>query len=111
MMQNSNISIASDFSKYPAGRYKSDGPYSGERFRDDVLMPILRAGQKVVLRMDGTLGYGSSFLEEAFGGLVRVHAFTPDRIDSLLTIESSDPSLAVEIKKYIADAAKSTKMH
>jgi hypothetical protein len=102
----SNISVASDFSRYPAGRYKTDGPFSGEKFRDDVLVPLLKAGTKVLLHLDGTLGYGSSFLEETFGGLVRVHAFDPDRINSLLTIQSSDPSLAIEIRKYIIDAAK-----
>jgi len=99
------ISIASDFSRYPAGRFKTDGPFSGERFRDEVLVPRLKEGKKVDLYLDGTLGYGSSFLEEAFGGLVRVHGLDSEVIDRL-AIYSSDASLAVEIKKYIDDAVR-----
>lgn len=99
-----SVSIASSFSKFPAGRYKSDGPYSGEQFRDDVLMPLLRTNTPVVVTLDGTLGYGSSFLEEAFGGLVRVHALTPARLRELLTLQTSDRSLEVEIWKYIEEA-------
>lgn len=99
-----NISVASDFSRYPAGRYKTDGPDSGERFREDVLLPLLRSGEKFVIRLDGTLGYGSSFLEEAFGGLVRVHTIPPSTIRQFATFVSSDMSLVREIWKYIDDA-------
>jgi hypothetical protein len=52
---------------FPAGRNRSDGPYSGEFLRDEKLLPVL-AQDKVIVDLDGTLGYGSSFLEEAFGG-------------------------------------------
>lgn len=107
MMQS--ISIASDFSRYPAGRYKSDGPNSGERFRDDILLPLIRAGKRFLVRLDGTLGYGSSFLEEAFGGLVRVHSIPPERIRQLATLESSDKSLILEIWKYIDEAGSASK--
>lgn len=65
------INIASDFSVTPAGRFYSDGPDSGERFRKEFLVPALRSAEPLTLRIDGTAGYGSSFLEEAFGGLVR----------------------------------------
>ena len=99
-----NISIASDFSRYPGGRYKSDGPHSGERFREDVLLPRIRAGEPFVIRLDGTLGYGSSFLEEGFGGLVRVHGISPALIRKLATFESADKSLIQEIWRYIDDA-------
>ena len=99
-----SVSIASSFSKFPAGRYKSDGPNSGERFRDDILWPVLKAKTQVLLSLDGTLGYGSSFLEEAFGGLVRIHGLTPSQLRELLKIETSDKSLEVEIWSYIDDA-------
>jgi len=35
------VSIAKDFSEFPAGRENEDGPYSGQRFRDEILLPKL----------------------------------------------------------------------
>jgi hypothetical protein len=99
------INIANDFSRYPAGRVVKDGPYSGERFRNDWLIPILERHEKATIEMDGTRGYGSSFLEEAFGGLVR-RGFTPDQINSTFELHSSDPSLTSEIQEYIANGAE-----
>lgn len=98
------ISVANDFSRYPAGRYKSDGPFSGQHFRDDFVVPALRENELVVVDLDGTRGYGSSFLEEAFGGLVRLGFSTSD-LRERLSFRSTDPSLEAEIKDYIEQAA------
>jgi len=65
------INIAKDFSDVPSGRYRTDGPASGEAFREDILRPALINNPVVTVELDGTEGYNSSFLEEAFGGLVR----------------------------------------
>ena len=35
-MKEITVNIAQDFSKYPGGRYRADGEFSGERFRDDL---------------------------------------------------------------------------
>lgn len=70
-MKTKMISIAKDFSPTPAGRYSTDGPKSGEHFRELLLVPALAQQADVTVDLDGTLGYGSSFLEEAFGGLIR----------------------------------------
>jgi STAS-like domain of unknown function (DUF4325) len=94
-----NINVAREFSRYPAGRLISDGPFSGEAFRK-MLLPILRAGDKVTVELDGVRGYGSSFLEEAFGGLVR-SGFTPAQVKELVVLESKDESLKEEITDYI----------
>ena len=50
--------------------------------------------------MDGTRGYGSSFLEEVFGGLVRA-GFKANVIKDLIEIDSNDPSLVHEIHGYL----------
>jgi hypothetical protein len=63
------------------------------------------ASEKVIVQLDGTLGYGSSFLEEAFGGLVRIKQLLPDQLRSKLTFESRDATLVIEIWQYI-DSAK-----
>lgn len=98
------INIAKDFSKYPGGRYHTDGPYSGEKFREEILAPSLDNNEIVTIDLDGALGYGSSFLEEAFGGLVRLGYFSRERVKSALRLISSDPVTPLEINEYIDDA-------
>ncbi|MBS0340421.1 MAG: STAS-like domain-containing protein [Proteobacteria bacterium] len=81
------LNVASDFSRSPSGRYVSDGPYSGERFREELLFPALQADHVEVV-LDGVLTLGSSFLEEAFGGLVREHGLNPKELRGRLKIRS-----------------------
>lgn len=95
------INVAKDFSRAPAGRFISDGPNSGERFREQFLVPALNSESAVVLEMDGTRGYGSSFLEEAFGGLIR-KGFAAAELARRLVFKTKDPSLVAEIKGYWA---------
>ena len=73
------IRIANDFSAVPGGRYPADGPGNGTTFRNDFLVPILEADETAEIVLDGARGYPSSFLEEAFGGLVR-EGYTPSKI-------------------------------
>lgn len=97
------ISLARDFTKFPAGRYKDDGPYSGELFREIYLAPALESGEAIVIDLDGARGYGSSFLEEAFGGLVRL-GFPADRVLARISLVSKDTSLISEIQSYIRES-------
>ncbi len=97
------IDVAREFTRYPAGRFKDDGPYSGQRFREEFLVPVLDSGEKISLRLDGTAGYGSSFLEEAFGGLVRA-GYDKEKVLTAFTIDTRDPSLLNEIQDYIKNA-------
>jgi len=99
------IRVARDFSRYPAGRFRDDGPYSGEAFREDFLLPALHAGEQVVVDLDGVRGYGSSFLEEAFGGLVR-KGVTQSLIKRLVLLRSVDKSLIEEVEDYIEHGAE-----
>lgn len=100
------ISIANDFSPAPAGRYRKDGPFPGEVFRDSLLIPALQAADEVVVDLDGTSGYGSSFLEEAFGGLVRTAGFTAEDLKKRLRIRSSRQSYELRVWNYIRDARR-----
>lgn len=103
-MTANHLSIAQDFTRYPAGRFESDGPYSGENFRDNFLVPAMELGTPVTIDLDGVRGFGSSFLEEAFGGLVR-KGYSSEQVLSIFTFASSDPSLEIEIKDYIQHGA------
>lgn len=99
------IDVALDFSRFPAGRKSTDGDFSGETFRKRLLEPAFATAQeKVVVKLDGTFGYGSSFLEEAFGGLVRSSKQSPEEVLARLDLQSEDASLIDEIRDYIRNA-------
>ncbi len=99
-MNSTVISVAKDFSRSPAGRYVEDGPFPGAVFRDKFLVPALQGEGRVVVNLDGTSGFGSSFLEEAFGGLVR-KGFTPQVLRERLVVESVRQSYAARVWQYI----------
>ena len=86
------IRIASDFSDTPWGRFDSDGPFNGTRFREELLKPALQEEDEVIVELDGTEGYGSSFLEEAFGGLIRKNQFSVSDLRNRLKIACTDPA-------------------
>lgn len=106
-MNTVTINIASQFSRYPAGRYETDGPYSGESFRENFLIPNLKKpNTRIIVQLDGARGLASSFLEEAFGGLVRA-GFDSKELRARLMLESSDASLIHEIEEYISEQSES----
>ncbi|MCJ9428156.1 STAS-like domain-containing protein [Kordiimonas marina] len=98
------IDVGKDFSVAPAGRNLSDGPNSGERFRKDFLVPALKENRHILIKLDTAEGYGSSFLEEAFGGLVREEGFSAKLLSTLLDFETIDANLVPEIQQYILEA-------
>ena len=84
------IDIGKDFSDAPLGRFKTDGAFSGQRFREEHLVPALRDSSAVHVRIDHVEGFGSSFLEEAFGGWVRVEKFPKEELRHKLVIDLED---------------------
>ena len=104
------INIAKDFAVRPLGRYHpKDGPNTGERFRRDFLVPNLKkSDQKILIDFGSLKMITSSFMEEAFGGLVREEAFPVDELLERIEFNCSDDfdeMYAEEIKGYIKDAA------
>jgi hypothetical protein len=104
------IAIAKDFSRTPGPRFARLGPHSGEAFRQQLEKALKESGSDIVqVVLDGTEGYGSSFLEEAFGGLVRAGGFSPSEISRRVQIIANDSlyeTYATEARRYIKDAAK-----
>ena len=101
------------FSQTPGPRHKGDGPDSGQAFREEVLFPkFMEAREKgghLVIVLDGTAGYGSSFLEEAFGGLVRAvrdkEGMSVNDVKRILEIKTVNrPWYKPEIADYIERA-------
>lgn len=102
-----------DFSRSPGGRFAAQGPASGEEYRRKILIPALdvaiRGGDTLTVELDGTSGYGSSFLEEAFGGIVREQVFSPAEINRTLKVVAQDElyaPFAALAMRYIAAAER-----
>lgn len=88
------IDVAKEFHVYPWGREQ------GERFRREILYPKLMEAVNVgntplVVDINGCRSLGSSFLEEAFGGLIRVNGMKKDAVKANLKIKKSPPALDI----------------
>ncbi|RTE66989.1 DUF4325 domain-containing protein [Amphritea opalescens] len=94
------IKVASRY-PCPGPRYKKLGPSSGEEFREWLIKELSEECDMTV-DLDDTEGFGSSFLEEAFGGLIRV-GIPPDLVKSIKFISHEEPELIDEIQEYIDD--------
>jgi len=97
-MSVKEITIGSDYAAIPGGRYVRYGDFSGEHFRDAVLVPALNEFDRVLVFLDGTKTYMSSFLEEAFGGLIRERGFTYDDLQKRLTVGAREPKYSIYVK-------------
>lgn len=100
------IKVASEYSKTPGGRTTKDGPFSGEDFRESILLPSFmeakKRGEPLYVDLDGGYGYGTSFLEEAFGGLAR--KLRDRKLLDIIIISDEEPKLIEDIRNYIEDA-------
>jgi len=109
--QRTELSIASEFTRTPGPRKRSEGDHSGEQFLEELLRPrfasTLETGGKLHVNLDGAAGYPTSFLEEAFGGLAREYGSS--LVEQVLEFTCNDePYLEAQIRKYIREA-KQTK--
>ena len=105
------INICKEYTDTPGGRYKEQGDFSGEDFRETMLKPkyleSIEKNEKLQIDLDGGYGYGSSFLEEAFGGLIRNLNDNYKQALEIIQIKSDDePKLIEDIKRYIEEAIK-----
>ncbi len=102
------IRISDDFTKKPGGRLISEGNFSGELFREKYLKPAYiksqRDSETLTIDLDGGYGYGTSFLEEAFGGLVR--DLKDPSIQKIKIVSDEEPEQIEKIHGYIQDALK-----
>lgn len=100
------INISSDFSKTPGPRYKFEGDFSGEKFKEEILNEkfeqAVKENKSIIINLDNTYGYGTSFLEEAFGGLSRIYG-KETVLKHIEFISKEEPYLIDDIKGYIND--------
>jgi hypothetical protein len=98
-----------DFTETPGARYYTDGPASGEEFREEWLIPAfkkaLAESVHLIVDLDGAYGYATSFLEESFGELA--DRYGSDVVFKNIEIRTFDePSLEAEVFEYILQGNK-----
>jgi len=111
MIKRQSLNIGQEFSDHPIGRYRSDGPSSGEVFCEDFLVPRLqKLGDDEKLEVvldDGVDGFGSSFLDEAFAGVVKKGFMSSEELLSHLTFRYENPDFEFfrdKIREYVREA-------
>ena len=106
------INIPKDYTKSPGGRFISEGDFSGEEFRETILLPkyekAIHDKDSLIVELDGGFGYGPSFLEESFRGLAR--KLQDNRIlKTIKIISDEEPQLIEDIQRYMKDALVNNK--
>lgn len=103
--QQCRYCIAEQFSKFPGGRLRDHGPFSGEEFREDVLLPLFLNCDTLTIDLTGAITYGASFLDESFGELGKRYGLDAVK-NKLRLIAEDDPMLVDSIWEKIKIAAK-----
>lgn len=103
--QNQIVKYVVDFAQDPGPRYREQGADSGEKFYEEALSlwftDALSQNKQLVVVLDGTNGYLSSFLDESFGRLVYYNGI--DKVKKNLKVVST---VEPEWLKLIDDKSK-----
>ncbi|HFR4115523.1 TPA: DUF4325 domain-containing protein [Yersinia enterocolitica] len=113
------LNVGTEFSTLPSGRYYSDKTgSSGEQFREELLTNKLNqlvSGEKLIIILDENVeGYGSSFLVEAFAGMVKYGYMQKDDLLKKLEFSFTDPDFSFfkkRILQYINEATFGSKVY
>lgn len=99
--------ISEKYTQTPGGRYIKSGPFSGEDFRDNHLIPLIEKcriiEENLILDLDGGYGCSTGFLEETFGGLVRKNYTEEELLSMISFISNEEPELIDTILTYIKE--------
>ena len=109
MKEKIYLSVAKDYSKTPGTRYIKEGKFSGEDFLEKLLYPKMKEAidqdKILVVNLDGTAGYATSFLDESFGGLIYRKGMDYHEVISHLEIEAEEFRRYKEnVYKYLEEA-------
>lgn len=97
--------LAERFTKFPGGRKRKNGDHSGEEFREDVALPLLREHEFVIFDLTGSAGYSTGFLDEAFGELGAIFGYKEMKRRVTIVAED-DPDAARTALQRIEDASR-----
>ena len=87
------LTVAKDYSKYPGGRYLEDGVGNATDFRENHLVPMLEKNKPFLIDLNGVVAYPVSFIDEAFGGLVRMKRYTSEQLLKLIEFIPTNDNL------------------
>lgn len=89
-----------DWTRFPGGRFKMDGDFSGEEFRETFLDRDLEAGADFEIDFNGIFTVGWSFLDEALGHFVTKIGEEEFR-ERFKIISDDDPDIQQELETVI----------
>jgi hypothetical protein len=96
-----------DWHATPKFRFKTEYEFSGEVFRDEVLVPELRENEHVHVDLTGYNRYGPSFIDEAFANIIRKGIFSPEYLEEHLSYSHEHlPRVVEQIDQKIDKARK-----
>jgi hypothetical protein len=105
--QQLHLTIADEFSKTPGPRSRAEGKHSAEEFLETILLgrfdEAVASDAILIVDLDGGYGYGTSFLEEAFGGLARLRT-VQTVLDHIDFKSDEEPYLRDDVFTYIREA-------
>jgi hypothetical protein len=93
--------IVKDWTRFPGGRFKSDGEHSGEEFREVFLERNVKDGGRFEIDFNGIFTAGWSFLDEALGHYVSELGESGFR-ERFVLIADDDPDILEEMESIIA---------
>lgn len=99
------INIATDFCRAPAGRYRKNGDFTGEVFREDILVPAILNNEysEIIVNLDDLDGVGTSFWDEVFGELLRSKIISKDLFKQKVKLVCTDDVYLVPTIKSIIE--------
>lgn len=104
------IRMTVDFSKLPGEIDELHGTNTGEKFRNNYLIPVydycLVRDENLNINFCNSHGYAASFLEEAFGGMVRNGYDGKQMLRKMNFKTEEEPLLEDSIVEYIIEAIK-----
>jgi len=112
---NKTVKIRDDYNWSTGSRLIIEGPHSGEDFRIKFFYPMIidaiASNETLTIDFDGGIGYGTSWLEEVFGGVIR-----KDRVDAqdvrkhLRLIATQQPYILRLVDKYMKQAEEKARL-
>lgn len=93
-----------DYTEKTSGRYKDSGPYSGEWFLEEILMPAINSlseNEKIYLNFDN-VNLHPGFLDEAFSKLISKYKFK--KFADTFIFNGEDQSYVFDILSIIVGA-------
>lgn len=108
MTNNTTYSVVQEFHAKPYGRYPKHSDYSGQKFREEILNPLIQENEIITVDLTGYNRYGRSFIDESFGGLVLECGYSEETLRKKLIIKHDAlPSIVKLAWKRISHANES----